>query len=108
MNNRSSVKITVMKKMTAQEIFGEKVPEIVEEGHHICRRTKVGMEFIVKEEGFMPPGFCSHAWHDISPQVWALQFGAQLREARLVETVREAWKFQEFKMPFFGHFRGGG
>jgi uncharacterized repeat protein (TIGR04076 family) len=77
MNKRWSVKSTVMKKMTAQEIFGEKVPEIVEEGHHICRRTKVGMEFIVKEEGLMPQGFCSYAWHDISPQVWALQFGAQ-------------------------------
>ena len=53
MNKRSLVKITVMKKMTAQEIFGEKVPEIVEEGHHICRRSKVGMEFIVKEEGLI-------------------------------------------------------
>jgi uncharacterized repeat protein (TIGR04076 family) len=77
MNKRSPLKITVMRQMNAGEIFGEKLPEIVAEGHHSCRRTKVGMEFIVKEDGLMPQGFCSYAWHHISPQVGALQFGAQ-------------------------------
>ena len=77
MNKRLPLKITVMRKMDAQEVFGEKLPDIVADGHHSCRRTKVGMEFIVKEDGLMPQGFRSFAWHDICPQVGALQFGAQ-------------------------------
>jgi uncharacterized repeat protein (TIGR04076 family) len=76
MNKRMPLKITVMRKMNAQEVFGEKLSEIVNEGHHACRRTKVGQEFIVREDGLMPSGFCSYAWHDIYAQVGALQFGA--------------------------------
>ena len=76
MSQRSRLKITVMRKMDAREVFGNQLSEIVNEGHHTCRRTMVGQEFIVQEDGLIPPGFCSYAWHDISPQVAALQFGA--------------------------------
>jgi uncharacterized repeat protein (TIGR04076 family) len=76
MDKRSQVKITVMKKMRAQEVFGDKLSEIVDDRHHVCIRTKEGQEFIVEEEGVMPEGFCSFAWHDIFPQVVALQCGA--------------------------------
>jgi uncharacterized repeat protein (TIGR04076 family) len=78
MDKQAPVKITVMRTMDAQEVFGEKASEIVEEGHHRCRRMKVGLEFIVKEDGLIPPGLCSHAWHDIYPQVRALQFDAKI------------------------------
>ena len=77
MNHLAQVKITVLRKISAQDIFGDQVTEIVEDGYHNCRRTRVGMEFIVKEDGIMPQGFCSHAWHDISPQVWTLQCGTE-------------------------------
>jgi uncharacterized repeat protein (TIGR04076 family) len=75
MSQRKPVKITVMRKMNAKEVFGERVSEIVSKGHHACRRTRVGQEFIVREDGLMPAGFCSYAWHDICGQVGALQWG---------------------------------
>ena len=76
MNKRMPLKITIMRKMDAREIFGDKISEIVNDGQHTCRRTKAGQEFIVKDDGQMPPGFCSSAWHDICGAVNALQFGA--------------------------------
>jgi uncharacterized repeat protein (TIGR04076 family) len=76
MKQRSQLKISVMRKMHAREVFGEKFAEIVNKGHCACARTKVGQEFIVQEDGLMPQGFCSYAWHDIFPQVTALQFNA--------------------------------
>jgi uncharacterized repeat protein (TIGR04076 family) len=76
MNKRLPLKITVMRKMHAREVFGEKLPEIVNDGNHTCRRTREGQEFVVQEDGLIPPGFCSYAWHDLFPQVAALQFGA--------------------------------
>jgi uncharacterized repeat protein (TIGR04076 family) len=76
MDKRMPLKITVIRKMNAREVFGEKLSEIVNEGHHTCRRTKVEQEFIVQEDGLMPSGFCSYAWHDIYAQVATLQFGA--------------------------------
>ncbi len=82
MNKRNPLKITVIRKMDAKEIFGETLREIVNEGNDVCRRTKVGQEFIVREDGLMPSGFCSYAWHDIYAQVGALQFGAHYPSMR--------------------------
>lgn len=82
LNKRNPLKITVIRKMDAKEIFGETLRQIVNEGNDVCRRTKVGQEFIVQEDGLMPSGFCSYAWHDIYAQVGALQFGAHYPSMR--------------------------
>ena len=63
------LKITVYKKFDCKEL-----PDYAGG----CHRVDVGQEFIVKEDGNMPEGFCYWAWHDIWPVVMTLRFGGNL------------------------------
>ena len=70
----SKVKITVLKKLSTKQIFGDNPPlgQPIEEA---CDEFKVGQEFIVDEDGEMPEGFCPWAWNDIFSAVTTLRFG---------------------------------
>ena len=70
------LKITVIKKLSSQEVYGEPLPEVSENVPSYCENLEVGQEFIVDESEKMPAGFCTWAWHDIYPEVTGLQFGA--------------------------------
>ncbi len=75
MAKRHRVKITVIKKLSAKEIFGQSLPEVTEDMTPYCDRFEAGREFIVDESGGKPTGFCTWAWHDIFPAVTTLRFG---------------------------------
>jgi uncharacterized repeat protein (TIGR04076 family) len=69
------LKITVLKKLSSKEVYGQALPEIAENMSPYCDRLEVGQEFLVEEPGAIPPGFCTWAWHDIYPAVTGLRFG---------------------------------
>lgn len=71
---RHRVKITVLKKISSTEVYGEPLPGVGEVAPH-CDRLQVSQEFMIDESGAMPSGFCTWAWHDIYPAVIALRFG---------------------------------
>ncbi len=75
MAKRYPLKITVLKKMSAKEVYGKPLPDVSEEMTPLCDRLEVGQEFRVDESGAMPAGFCTWAWHDIYPAVTGLRFG---------------------------------
>ncbi len=75
MAKRHRVKITVLKKLSAEEVYGGPLPEVGDEMAPYCDRFQVGQEFIMDESGTIPTGFCTWAWHDIYPAVTGLRFG---------------------------------
>ena len=75
MANRYSVKITVLKKLSAKEVYGHSLPDVAETMTPYCDRLEEGQEFVVEESGAIPLGFCTWAWHDIYPAVTGLRFG---------------------------------
>jgi len=70
------VKITVLKRFSPSEVF-EKSPVTPVEPLGACKLFKDGQEFII-EDGQMPEGFCSGAWHTIYCNVRTLAFGGDL------------------------------
>ena len=70
----SEVKITVLKKLSSQQIFGDDPP--LGKGANPCPVLKVGKEFVVREDGEMPKDFCHWAWNDMYKVVTALSYGA--------------------------------
>jgi len=75
MAKRNPLKITVLKKLSSKEVYGQPLPEVAEDMSLYCDRHELGQEFIVEESGTMPAGFCTWAWHDIYPAVTGLRFG---------------------------------
>jgi len=75
MAEKHALKVTVLKKLSARELFGGPLPGTLETAPAYCERLQVGQEFKVEESGAMPSGFCTWAWHDIYPVVTALRFG---------------------------------
>jgi len=75
MAKRYPLKITVIKKLSAKEVYGHALSEVTDDFPDYCDRLDVGKEFIVDESGAMPWGFCTWAWHDIYPAVTGLRFG---------------------------------
>ena len=75
MAKRHAVKITVLKKLSAKEVYGGPLPDVSPSVAPYCDRLEVGQEFIMDESGAQPAGFCTWAWHDIYPAVTALRFG---------------------------------
>ena len=71
---RKKVKITVLKKLNGEDIYGEELP-ITPKYPLVCDQIDEGKEFIVEATGKMPDGFCSWAWNDIARIVEHLQFG---------------------------------
>ena len=75
MAEKSKVKITVIKKLGMKDIFGKELPEVAEGVEEVCNVINEGQEFVVQEDGKIPQGFCTWAWHDIYPEVTTLRFG---------------------------------
>ena len=73
MAERSKVKITVLKKLNTEQIFGDNPP--MGQSIETCDQFEVGQEFIVEEDGRIPEGFCTWAWNDIYGVLTTLRFG---------------------------------
>ena len=70
----SKVKITVLKRLDARDIFGENfVKELSNESAYICDQVEDGQEYIF--DGKVPEGFCPWAWHDIQREVSNIRNG---------------------------------
>lgn len=74
MVERSKVKITVLKRFSPTEVF-EKSPVTPVKPLGACELFRDGQEFFVDEDGKMPEGFCTSAWHTIFSDVRILSFG---------------------------------
>ena len=74
MAERSKVKITVLKRFSPSEVF-EKSPVTPATPLAACELFADGQEFLVGEDGKMPEGFCTAAWHTIFSNVRTLAFG---------------------------------
>jgi uncharacterized repeat protein (TIGR04076 family) len=74
---RSKVKITVLKRLSPSEVF-EKEPVTPASPLGACELFHDGQEFIIGEDGKMPNGFCTSAWHTIFSSVRILSFGGNL------------------------------
>ncbi|NIP66795.1 TIGR04076 family protein [Candidatus Bathyarchaeota archaeon] len=70
------VKITVLKRFSPSEIFDES-PVTPVEPLGACELFDDSQEFLV-EDGKMPEGFCTPAWHTIYSNVRTLAFGGDL------------------------------
>jgi len=70
---RKRLKITVLKKLSGEDIHGKKLP-ITPKFPLLCDRFDEGKEFIVGTTGAMPEGFCPWAWDDLARMVTHLQF----------------------------------
>lgn len=76
---RSRVKITVLKRLSPSEIGFKKKPVTIVGGWvDECGKLKDGQEFIVREDGNQPEGFCSPAWVAIYRMVSLLAYGGNL------------------------------
>jgi uncharacterized repeat protein (TIGR04076 family) len=73
---RTKLKITVVKKLSAEDIYGKNLP-VTPKYPHLCDRLTEGQEFIVRDTGAMPEGFCPWAWDDLARVVLHLQFGGE-------------------------------
>ena len=71
---RKKLKITVVKKLSGEDIYGKKLP-ITPKYPLVCGLFEDVKEFIVEDNGAMPNGFCSWAWNDMHRIVDHLQFG---------------------------------
>lgn len=78
MGPRYKQKITVIKKLSAKEVYGKPLPEVTEDLPLYCDRFQEGQEFIVNESGDKPADFCTWAWHDIFPVITTLRVGGNL------------------------------
>jgi uncharacterized repeat protein (TIGR04076 family) len=77
MFKQHKVKITVLKRLNASDIF-EEMPVTPLTSVEACELFKDGQEFIVSEDGKMPEGFCTPAWNTIHRNIWMLRFGGNL------------------------------
>ncbi|MFC2013187.1 TIGR04076 family protein [Chloroflexota bacterium] len=71
----SSVKITVIKKVNTNDLYENKLPcKIADWQERECPLFNVGDEYVVKEDGFCPQGFCGWAFADIQRDVVHMLF----------------------------------
>ena len=69
----AKVKITVVKRLNNNDIFGGN-PPLAYTSPPICDRLQDGQEFIIDGPGF-PQGFCAWAYADIQRDITHLRFG---------------------------------
>jgi len=72
--DKSKVKITVVKKVSNQDMFGDD-PPVGFTAAPQCDKLEVGQEFISDETGSCPPGLCPWAFADIQRDITHLRFG---------------------------------
>ena len=69
----AKVKITVVKKLSNKDMFGDNPPAQFTNAP-VCDRLQEGQEFIVDGASF-PEGFCCWAYADIQRDITHLRFG---------------------------------
>ena len=70
------VKISVIKKLSTKDVYGANLPcNVAASNEPLCPVINVGDEFVAKEDGICPAGFCGWAWADIQRDVVHLLFG---------------------------------
>ena len=69
------VKITVVRKLSRDEIYADSDPGCSSNSEPVCPLFEEGQEFTA-DISTMPEGFCPGAWADIFPFVCGLQAGA--------------------------------
>lgn len=69
----AKVKITVVKKLSNQDVFSGNSP-VDFTFSPVCERLEEGQEFI-SDEGSCPPGFCPWAFADIQRDITHLRLG---------------------------------
>lgn len=79
MKDRYRVKIKVLKKLTAEQIYGSRPDDVAPYFDCYCPKIPEDHEYMVEENGSMPEGFCSQAWHDILHFVSVLRLGGNCR-----------------------------
>lgn len=79
MKDRNRVKITVLKKLSADAIYGSIPNDVAPNFNCYCPKFIENQEFIVEEDGTIPKDFCSWAWHDILHFVSVLRLGGRCR-----------------------------
>ncbi len=70
----AKVKITVVKKRTCRDMFGDNPP--VECRAPECDKLELGQEFIVGDITETPPGFCASAFTDMHRHIVHVSLGA--------------------------------
>lgn len=80
------IKITVVKKLKTEDIFGHNVPKISEEAS-CCERFEEGDTFISEDVNMgMPGGWpCPWAYNDIYRGLVVLQYGGDFRSVGIKE-----------------------
>ncbi|MBN1152364.1 MAG: TIGR04076 family protein [Dehalococcoidia bacterium] len=71
---RSKVLVTVIKKLSTHDLYGEHAP-VHATFEDSCPRCEVGDQWIVPEDGSCPEGFCPWAYADIQRDITHLRFG---------------------------------
>jgi uncharacterized repeat protein (TIGR04076 family) len=69
-----TIKISVIRAFSKEEIFGDNIPEELENFATPCQMHQPGQEFIL-EKGDCPEGFCTWAFSDIYRDVIHLSRG---------------------------------
>jgi uncharacterized repeat protein (TIGR04076 family) len=71
----AKVKITVVKKLDANDLFGDNIPIKIKPGSlkPVCTEFNEGQEFIV--DFVCPPGFCGVAFSDMQKEIEHIIFG---------------------------------
>ena len=71
------VKITVIKKMSTNDVFGIDLPcQLADDLESVCPALEVGSEFVT-DGGTCPPGFCGWAFADIQRDIALLWLDGQ-------------------------------
>ncbi len=78
MKAKNKVKITVLKRLSTEDVYGEDFPfQLTEDYPHVCPRLKDGQEFLVLEDGACPDGFCGWAFADLHRDITHLRYGGK-------------------------------
>jgi len=82
------IKITVVKGFTAEEVFGDNVPDYFPESFvSPCPNHPAGQEFIMDNTLNCPEGFCNWAYVDIQKDLVDLYLGSDYYSDKRVNWV---------------------
>jgi len=75
---KNKVKITVIKKLSTEDVYGNDCPcQLTDDFAHTCPVFNVGDEFIVPEDGSCPTDFCGWAFAGIHSDITHLRWGGK-------------------------------
>jgi uncharacterized repeat protein (TIGR04076 family) len=71
----SKVKITVIKKMGLEEVYGDALPNVSDTFQSPCTQPFKEGDVFISESGENPEGFCAWAFADLQRDIIHLRFG---------------------------------